>query len=269
MERLTRANAYYQLTSSLVGNRNQRQRQRRFIVQSVNAITAAAVNGWTFESLWVAERERLSSWALDIISSTNARRVIETSAEMFAALQGKEAPGELVAIVDLPSDRLRHARLSDRALAIVCDRASSPGNLGSIIRSADALGADVVVITGHSADIYDPQTVRASLGALFSLPVAHMQSPAEAVAWLRDRKPSIRLIGTTAKAETPLEDCDLIASLALLVGSEASGLSRWWLDAADELLTIPISGTTSSLNVAAATTVFLNEIRRQRRALSG
>jgi len=188
---------------------------------------------------------------------------------MFAALHGKETPGELVAVLDIPDDRLRDVHLSDPALAVICDRASSPGNLGSIIRSADAMGADVLVITGHAADIYDPQTVRASLGAIFALPVAHMQSPAEAVAWLRGQKPDIRLIGTTAKAETPLEDCDLRASLALLVGNEASGLSRWWLEAADELVTIPISGTASSLNVAAATAVFLNEIRRQRRVTSG
>jgi tRNA G18 (ribose-2'-O)-methylase SpoU len=266
VERLTRANAYYQLTSSLIDNRKQRQKQKRFIVQSVNAINAALAHDWSFESLWVAERERLSSWALDVIDRSNAGRVLETSAEMFALLHGKEAPGELVAVLDLPEDRLRRARLSDRALVVVCDRASSPGNLGSIIRSADALGADAVVITGHSADIYDPQTVRASLGALFAVPVAHMQSPAETVAWMRDRVPDIRLIATTAKAETALEDCDFTTSVGLLVGSEANGLSRWWLDAADESVTIPISGTASSLNVATATTVFLNEIRRQRRA---
>jgi 23S rRNA (uridine2479-2'-O)-methyltransferase len=266
VERLTRANAYVQLTSALVDNRRQRQRQKRFVVQSVNAINAALDNGWRFESLWVAERERLSSWAQDVIERAAAQRTIETSAELFAALHGKEAPGELVAVVEMPADSLERASLPDPTLVVVCDRPSTPGNLGSIVRSADAFSAGAVIVTGHAADIYDPQTVRASLGALFSLPVAHMQSPAHAVAWIREHAPAARLVATSAKAQTPLEDYDFSAPVALLVGNEAAGLSRWWLEAADEHVTIPISGTASSLNVASATTVFLNEIRRQRRA---
>jgi TrmH family RNA methyltransferase len=264
LERLTAANDYYQLTLALVDNRKQRQRQKRFVVQSVKAIGDALERGWSFESLWIREGARLSSWAQDVIDRAGARRTISARVELFAALHGKEDPGELVAVLDLPADRLADATLRDPALVVVCDRPSSPGNLGSIVRSADAFGASALIVTGHAADIYDPQTVRASLGALFALPVAHVQSPSTAVEWLRERCPPIRLVGTSAHAVTPLEDYDFRAPVALLLGSEATGLSRWWTEAADGMVTIPTAGVATSLNVAAAATAVLNEVRRQR-----
>jgi len=264
VERLTTANDYYQLTLSLVENRKQRQRQKRFIVQGVKAITAALAHEWTFESLWVREKARLSPWALDVMRRARPRRAIQTSEDLFGALSGKSEPGELVAVLELPANRLEQITIGRSGLVVVCDRPGSPGNLGSIVRSAEAFGASGVIVTGHAADIYDPQTIRGSVGTLLSLPVTHVSAPRAAVDWMRSRCPSIQLVGTSARAETLLEDSDFRPPVAIVLGSENDGLSRWWTEACDETVRIPLSGAASSLNVAAAATVFLNEIRRQR-----
>lgn len=266
MERLRAANDYFQLTLALIENRRQRQRQKRFIVHGVKAVDEAIGNGWSFESVWVPEGRTLSSWAHEVLDRAAPRRTLATRPELFAALADKDEPGELIAVVDLPRSRLDQARVVATGLTVICDRPTSPGNLGSIIRSADAFGAGAVIVTGHAADIYDPRTVRASVGTLFAIPVEHIASPEDAVRWLRATDPRIRLAGTSARAELVVEDYDLRPPVALVFGGETKGLSRWWIEAADALLTIPIAGAASSLNLAAAATAFLNEARRQRRA---
>jgi tRNA G18 (ribose-2'-O)-methylase SpoU len=259
--RIDSANDELQLVLSLLHNRKQRRRQGRFVVQGVAAINQALAHGWSFESLWIAQGRTLSRWARDVLERAGARAYVELEPELFVELSGKTEPGELVAVLDLPPDDL--GRIAGASLVVVCDRPASPGNLGSIVRTADAFGADGVVVTGHAADVYDPQTVRASLGALFATPVVTAGSPREVAAWLRGR--ALRIVGTSAKAESPLDACDFRMPAALVVGNETAGLSEAWRELCDEVVSIPIRGATSSLNVAAAAAIFLAEVDRQRR----
>lgn len=259
------SNDEFQLVAALLTNRKQRRRQRRFLVQGVKPIAVALEHGWRFESVWTPRGRKLSPWARDLIASSGAAWHVEAALPLFAQLSEKTDPGELVAVLGLPDDDLGRIELGQHALLCVCDRPASPGNLGSIIRSADAFGADGVVVTGHAADLYDPQTVRASVGALFTTPAVHEGSPRELVRWLREARSDTTIVGTSAKASTPLEQVDLTRPVALVFGNEADGLSGTWIDLCDELATIPIRGETGSLNVAAAAAIFLNELRRQRR----
>ena len=120
-------------------------------------------------------------------------------------------------------------------------------------------------MTGHAADPYDPQAVRASLGALFAVPVLSHESPRRLVEELRgDRWPALRLVGTSSRGSELLGDSDLRGAVALVFGNEASGLSDAWQELCDALVAIPIHGAVSSLNLAAAAAIVLAEAARQR-----
>jgi TrmH family RNA methyltransferase len=258
--RISSPNDEFQLALSLLTNRRQRQRQGRFVVEGVRAIDQAVEHGWELDSLWYAAGRRLSSWARGLLEHAPS---YELAPELMEQLSAKEETSEVVALVRMPPDDLARIRL-DRGLALAFDRPASPGNLGSVIRSADALGADGVVVTGHAADLYDPQAVRASVGSLFATPSVRVEAPGEAAAWAKENR--LRIVGTSARAERTADELDLAGPLLLVVGNETRGLSEAWRSLADDLVAIPMTGSATSLNAAAAAAVLLYETARQRRA---
>ena len=138
-----------------------------------------------------------------------------------------------------------------------------PGNLGTILRSADAAGCDAVIVCDPVTDIFNPNVVRASTGVLFSVPLV-VEESARVFAWLREKK--IRAIATTPSATTLYTAADLRGPLAIIMGSEQYGLSEFWLKQADLPVRIPMAGQADSLNVAMATIITLFEAVRQRSA---
>jgi TrmH family RNA methyltransferase len=152
-------------------------------------------------------------------------------------------------------------------LGVLLDRPASPGNVGSVIRSADALGARGVIVTGHAADIYDPRCVRASTGSLFALPVVRVPGHRVVSAGLAARRARgcpIVLAAADERGGTDLFDVDLTRPVLLLIGNEGTGLSAAWRDLSDVVVSIPMAGAASSLNAANAATVLLYEAARQR-----
>ncbi len=152
---------------------------------------------------------------------------------------------------------------------MVLDRPSSPGNVGTVVRSADAFGAAGVIVTGHGADPYDPKAVRASTGSLFAVPVVRDAAPTRVLAWVRDQRASgvpVAVLGTDEKGEVEVAEQDLTGPALIVVGNETSGLSEAWRAACDQIARIPITGSASSLNAASAATVLLYEAARQRGA---
>src|SRR5204862_5928572 len=130
---------------------------------------------------------------------------VELERSLMEELSSKEETSELVALVGMPPDDLDRIPRRPDALLVVLDRPASPGNLGSVIRSADALGAGGVVVAGHAADPYDPQTVRASQGSLFAVPVVHVASAEE----LEPRLEGLQVVGTSAHGDVELAEVDL------------------------------------------------------------
>jgi tRNA G18 (ribose-2'-O)-methylase SpoU len=260
-------NARFQQWESLLGNRAKRQRNREFLVQGVRPITLAAEFGWPFRALLYDAERPLSSWARTMLRDVPAVAVAMSPA-LLAELGEKEAgPPELVAVVGMPDDDLDRITAGSRFLGVVLDRPASPGNVGSIIRSADAFGADGVIVTGHAADVYDPRAVRASTGSLFARPVVRTPSHREVAGWVaaqRARGCPIVLAGTDEHGETDVFDADFTRPVLLLTGNETTGLTSAWRDLCDLTVRIPITGAASSLNAASAATAVLYEITRQR-----
>lgn len=259
-------NAAFQKFETLQRNREKRTREKLFFVEGVHPIEQAIAAGWKFEAIGFAAGKRLSGWAMDMRARAKAETEYEILPELMAELSNREEPCELIALVKQRTDGL--ARMAEKAneksLYVLFDRPQNPGNLGTVIRSADAFGADGLIITGHGADIYDPQCVRATIGAIFHMPVAALASAEEALQWIDGLKVRPTVIGTSAKGEGLISEMDLTGPTLLVIGNETFGMSKAWKAGCDKLARIPIHGAASSLNVGCAASICLYEIARQR-----
>jgi 23S rRNA (uridine2479-2'-O)-methyltransferase len=270
--RVWSANNAFQHVEVLKRNRHKRHRFQEFFVEGVKAINLALAHGWTFTTLIYSTDRPLSDWATDIIASSRAETHLDLVPHLMQQLSDKEEPSELVALVRVPEDRLTRIQPKAPMLVVVFDRPVSPGNLGALIRSCDALGADGMVVTGHSADLYAPETIRASMGSLFALPVVRQASHRDLVPWLatlaKDNGP-LQTVGASGEAGMPLDAHDFTHPTVLVLGNETHGLSAAYRDLCDVLVRIPMRGAADSLNVACAGSIGLYEIDRQRRGKRG
>jgi tRNA G18 (ribose-2'-O)-methylase SpoU len=204
----------------------------------------------------------LSSWARETIQQAQAPQVA-MAAELIAELGEKpDDPPELVAVAAMPADDLARIDVTTDFLGIAFDRPTSPGNIGTLIRSADAFGAGGLIVTGHAADPYDPKSVRASTGSLFAVPVVRTASASDVLSWAGSQQ--ITVVGTDENGTTDIAGCDLTRPVLLVIGNETTGLSAAWREACDVMVRIPITGSASSLNAANAGTIALYEAARQR-----
>ncbi|OAM88677.1 RNA methyltransferase [Termitidicoccus mucosus] len=194
--------------------------------------------------------------------------LFELSKDAFAKVAYRERPDGLLATA--PQWRRSLADLAARLDApaggrapflLVVEAIEKPGNLGTILRSADAAGADAVIVCDPVTDIFNPNVVRSSTGVLFSVPVV-VEESSPVRAWLRGR--GIRAVATTPSADALYTDTDLRGPLAIVMGSEQYGLSDFWLRESDARVRIPMAGQADSLNVAMATIITLFEAVRQR-----
>lgn len=267
--RVTTRNARFQQWEALLSNRNKRQRAGEFLVQGVRPIRLAVEFGWPVHALIYDAGRALSAWAAETLDRVDAQRVA-MSAELLGELSGKtEESAELLAVVGMPDDDLARIEVGPSFLGVVFDRPASPGNIGTLVRSADAFGGAGVIVTGHAADPYDPKSVRASTGSLFAVPVVRVRSHREVLRWtagLRAGGLQLAIIGTDEKGAAGIAAHDLTGPTLVVIGNETHGLSAGWREACDTMARIPISGSASSLNAANAATVVLYEAARQRAA---
>ncbi|HOE61358.1 MAG TPA: RNA methyltransferase [Kiritimatiellia bacterium] len=187
--------------------------------------------------------------------------ILSCSAPVFGKMAYRERPEGLLMIGPHLTRRLEDLRLPDPALIVVAEAVEKPGNLGTILRSADAAGVQAVIVCDRCTDIHNPNVVRASTGTLFSLPVIEADS-GDTLAFLHAR--GFRILATTPHAEPLHTEVPLTGNVAIAVGSEQYGLTEKWMGAADLRVRIPMLGIADSLNVSAAATILLFEALRQR-----
>lgn len=191
-----------------------------------------------------------------------AERVTEVSRRAFERLAYGDRADGVVLVVRIPGTRLDSLRLPASPLVVVTEDVEKPGNVGAILRSADAAGADAVIAVGGT-DLFNPNVIRASVGTIFSVPVASAGA-VEVADWLRAA--GVRILATRVDATDLHVDTDLTGPVAIVLGSEADGLSDAWREPGIEGVRLPMLGAADSLNVSAAAAVLLYEAWRQRRA---
>ena len=270
--RVSTENAAFQVLESLSRNRTARRRAGAFLVEGVLPITRALDHGWTFDAVVQIAGARLSGWAADVIRRAAPQRQYELTPTLMARLCGRAEGSELLAVVRLAEPDLARIPIADDLIAVVLDRPGNPGNLGTIVRSCDALGAHGVIVTGHAVDIYDPAVITASRGSLFAVPVVPVASYAEVIGWrdaVRARLGRCQLVGADELGAHEIAQHDFTGPTIVVLGNETAGLSRAYRDACDARVRIPMRGAATSLNVAVAASVMLYEADRQRRRASG
>ena len=266
---ITNRNNIYQKFEVLKTNRNKRYKYNEFLVEGVRSLNEAVSNGWNIKSL-VYNRSNLSGWARDMISKVKTQTNYNLDPLLLKELSGKEDTSELMAVIGMRDDTLERIQLSPNPFIVLFDRPSNKGNLGTMIRSCDAMGADLLIITGHAVDLYEPDVVVAAMGSFFNLPVVRVADNNKLYQYIEDmrvRYPGFRVVGTTAHRENPIYNTDLSVPLLLMMGNETMGLSKAFKESCDVLCTIPMSERSyaTSFNVSCAGAILMYEIVRQRR----
>jgi RNA methyltransferase, TrmH family len=248
----------------LLADRQHRRREGAFVVRGVQPVWQAVEASADIEVL-IAAPELLRDPAAAMVAAQEARgvKVARLTGELFGRIADRDGPAGLAAIVRKRTGGLAGLSVLPDAVFVALHEVANPGNLGTIIRTADAVAAAGVILVGQSADPFDPVAVKASMGAVFSVPVVTEAAPAEFLRWCSDR--GIAVAATSGSAALSLWDITLPRPVAVLFGSEGSGLPSELLAAGDLQLRIPMTGSAESLNLAVAAGILLYEAWRQSR----
>ena len=253
----------------LVKLRDRRPRDEAgvFLVEGYREIRRALEKKVALTELYFAPEWFLGENEPALIEQARAAgaQVFELSKEAFAKVAYRERPDGLLAVAPQWRRALADLELTSNPFLLVVEAIEKPGNLGTILRSADAAGCEAVIVCDPVTDVFNPNVVRASTGVLFSVPLV-VEESGRVHTWLLENK--IRTIATTPAAEKIYSDADMRGPVAVVMGSEQYGLSEFWLKHADLPVRIPMAGQADSLNVAMATIITLFEAVRQRGAES-
>jgi RNA methyltransferase, TrmH family len=234
-----------------------------FLVEGHRQLRCALEAGAHVTEVYAAAELFLGAGDAGLVAHAERRgaRVHELGAAAFVSASGRVRPDGLAAVVERwATDLGRWPRLR-RPLLLVAEGIERPGNLGTIVRTACAAGADGLLVCDSPTSVFHPDAVRGSVGTLFHVPVAETSTPA-AVDWLR--RMSVRIVVATPAGERPHWEADHGEAVAIVVGAERHGLSTAWLEAADETVLIPMPGPADSLNVAVAAGIVLFDASRRR-----
>ena len=250
---------------TLVKLRDRRDRDEAglFLVEGYREVRRALEKNIRFTELYFSPEWFLGENEPALIEQAReaGAQLFELSKDAFAKCAYRDRPDGLLAVAPQWKHGLAGLKLSAQPFLLVVESIEKPGNLGTILRSADAAGVDGVIVCDAVTDVFNPNVVRSSTGVLFSVPVVIADSVA-VHAWLKEKK--IRIVSTTPDTPDLYTQVDLRGPLAIVMGSEQYGLSKFWLEESDQLVRIPMAGQADSLNVAMATIITLFEAVRQR-----
>jgi len=236
-------------------DKRQRQRDGLILVEGWDEISLALTSGLQPRTLFTAPE--LVSRQINGISS----EILTVNRAVFEKISYRENPDGWLALFPAPQASLSDLKLSDNPLVIVTESIEKPGNLGAILRTADAADVDALLVCDPRVDLYNPNVIRASRGAIFSVACIETSNQ-DALNYLRAHK--MKILAATPQADTLYTDVDLRQPLTIAVGTEDNGLTDFWLKNADVNVKIPMLGKVNSLNVSIATALITYEALRQR-----
>lgn len=244
-------------------NRSKRDETGLFLIEGYRELKRAVAGGVTIQKLFLCPDLFLGENEEALMDSMDTE-FLECTPPVFEKLSYRDRPDGLLGVGVQMHTSLGtlKAQMGSNPLLVIAEGIEKPGNLGSIMRSADGVGADGVIVCDRCTDIYNPNVVRASVGTLFTLPVVEAEGN-EVFQWLQEHK--IQIVATSPAAKIEYTEADLRGPVAIVVGTEQLGLSEMWMNASDCKVSIPMKGVADSLNVATATTLLLYEVLRQRK----
>jgi TrmH family RNA methyltransferase len=240
----------------------ERRRKNLFVIEGYREISRAIVSGIEIKELYVCgelDRQGRSGE----LSGQDARiEVYEVGKDAFARIAYREGSDGLMALAVPRNLNLNELELSLNPLILIVESVEKPGNLGAIMRTADAAGIDAVIVCDPLTDIYNPNAIRSGVGCIFTRQVVACTS-GEALEWLRHKKIKVFAAALSEKAIV-YHTVDFMGPTALVMGTEATGLSQEWLERSDAQIIIPMKGVADSMNVSTSAAVLIFEAVRQR-----
>lgn len=243
--------------------RSERDERGQFLIEGFRPIARALSSGFRLEELYFCPEWFLGENEHSLIKEAQkaGTRITELGKQAFARVAYRDRPEGLLGVGKQWHTKLAGLKLPKRPFIIVVESIEKPGNLGTILRSADAAAADAVIVCDPVTDLFNPNVVRASTGVMFKVPTV-VTSSQQALKFCQDQ--GIKTLASTPHTDQLYTQTDLTQSVAIVVGSEQFGLSKKMIDACDLKVKLPMLGMADSLNVSAATVVLAYEVVRQR-----
>ena len=239
----------------------ERKEQQLFVSEGARELSLALQSGYHVEAVYVCREMFNKTKYPDVLDSIPEEAHFPVSQGVFAKIAYRENSDGIVALLKPKSHDLKDLRLSENPFLIVLESVEKPGNLGAVLRTADAAAADAVIVCDPQTDLYNPNVIRSGVGALFTVQTAVCTSE-EALTWLREHK--ITVYAAELLAAEFYQNIDFSNPAAIVMGTEAEGLTDFWLKNATKRIKIPMRGKIDSLNVSVSTAILTFEAMRQR-----
>jgi TrmH family RNA methyltransferase len=245
----------------LLQKHKERAAQNLFVIEGIKEIQKAVKKNYEIDTLFFCRDIILESDIEHSLPTDKIKNIFEITSQVYEKMVYRENSGGIVLWAVPKRHRLEDLKLNKNPLILVMEGIEKPGNIGALYRTADAAGIDAVFISNPKSDLYNPNTIRASLGCIFTVPTA-LTSGKEAVEFFKNRK--IQIISTYLKASVEYHMIDFTKDTAIVMGTEDIGISQMWVDAADQKVIIPMRGEADSMNVSNSAAIIIFEACRQR-----
>jgi len=236
-----------------------RRSEGLFVVEGMRELTHCVENGYDVDCIYCCETAIKDAGSLSAVGKNS--RIISVSDNVYDRIALRGTTEGVVAVVKARKTRLSDLRLSDRPLIVVLESVEKPGNLGAVLRSADAANADALIVCDQLTDLYNPNIIRSSIGAIFSVPTVACTTD-ECIDFLRQN--NIKILTAQLQDSKLYYDTDMTCPTAIVMGTESTGLTNKWREVANAHIRIPMLGQLDSLNVSVSAAILLFEAVRQR-----
>jgi len=240
-----------------------RKKEKVFLIEGAKEIIYAAEAGFNIKEVYIYPSVFLDTPLLNRLEKAlGQQNIFNVSKEVYEKLAYREGINGILAVAEIKEKKLSTLTLSEKPLILVLNNIEKPGNLGAILRTADATKVDAVIVCDASCDIFNPNVIRSSVGCVFFTNIVQAEKE-ETIEWLKAHK--INTFAASLKADIEYTEPDYTEATAFIMGSEALGLPEEWLNATDRHIKIPMLGHNDSLNVSTSTAVLAYEVLRQRK----
>jgi len=267
---ITAENAEYQIIQSLKQNRVKRNKLHEVFVEGIECIKQVIISNKEITRIIIKDVSSLSNWGKNVIEQYKNAKIIEMSNKLYDGLTDKTDPSEMLITAKIRPNTLTDI-YTENPFLIVFDRPCDCGNLGSIIRSANAFSADGIFIIGHGVDIHEPKVIRASLGSIFFTKIVTIESMEILEEYIKEQKKknNMEIIGTDSTGTVSAKEYEIKKPVMVIIGNEARGMSVRLKEICDKIIRIPMEGNINSLNVSCAASIIMWEIYKTSSKSSG
>lgn len=245
----------------LFSKSKERKEQNLFVIEGAREIHLALAGSYSLDSVFICPELFSKTDYPEIQSQIHSIPLFEVSLPVFQKIAYREHSDGILALAKPKLHSLKDLNLPENPFIIVLESVEKPGNLGAILRTADAAKVDAVIVCDPLTDIYNPNAIRSSVGCIFTVPLA-IATQSETFSFLKENR--IQIFAAELQASQWYQDMDFTQACALIMGTEAEGLTSFWIDHADARIKIPMRGKIDSLNVSVSTAVLTFEAMRQR-----